>query len=313
MEKIPVLVGPTSSGKTSLAVSLARKFGGEIISADSRQIFKQMNIGTGKVPVEGSLSVQNFVTYWTLEDVIVHGYDLINPDEFFSVFDYGLWATKKIAEIENKRVFVVGGTGFYIDALTGRSSVSNVAPNLAVRSELENLSIEELGLMLQAKNNVLYDSIDKKNKRRLVRALEIELNSSPTNSAATKSLEISSKGNEFFYIGLTAPREILYSRVDAWVDCIWQNGLIEETQSLITLGYEDSRPMNGIVYKTVKAFLAMQISESECVERIKFDLHSYIRRQQTWFKRNEQIHWFDISDTNFTKMVFNHVESVLYG
>jgi tRNA dimethylallyltransferase len=209
--------------------------------------------------------------------------------------------------------------------LTGKARSSKLAPDFGIRAKLEELSVEELANKLIDMNPNAYSSIDKNNKRRLVRALEIEISASKEPShlinKGSDNLSLSREPNklsdlkevEFFYIGLTASREVLYQRVDAWVDSIWNNGLVEETLGLIRLGYTDSRPLNGIVYKTVKEFLAEQSSQQDAVQRIKFDLHSYIRRQQTWFKRNEKIKWFDISDTNFSKMVFNHVESTIYG
>ncbi len=307
---IPVIVGPTSSGKTSLAIQIAKHFNGELISADSRQIYKHMDIGTGKIPVKSDLSVKNFVNYWTLDDVVVWGYDLTEPNNYFSAFDYFTWANKTLADIQqgrDKNPILVGGTGFYIDLVTGRKGFSNVPPNFGLRQELESESLENLQIRLLEIAPDAYAQIDTNNPARLIRAIEISLTANNLSSDKQPP-----KLNTFF-IGLTSSRETLYNRADAWVEVVWNNGLVGEVNHLLEMGFKDSLPLNGIVYKTVLSYLKDEISETDCLQRIKFDLHSYIRRQQTWFKQNKDIVWFDISEQNFFQKVLDHVQSKIDG
>ena len=145
MKKVFVILGPTSSGKTSLSLKLAKKMNGEIISADSRQIYKTMDIGTGKLPINANVKIVRDVDKWIIDGINVWGYDLVTPDAFFSAYDFAKFALPKISRgnPENKTMFVVGGTGFYIDILTGRVKPSNVMPDLELRATLETLSTEE--------------------------------------------------------------------------------------------------------------------------------------------------------------------------
>uniref|UniRef100_A0A7C4XN38 tRNA dimethylallyltransferase n=1 Tax=candidate division WWE3 bacterium TaxID=2053526 RepID=A0A7C4XN38_UNCKA len=309
MKKIPVIVGPTSSGKTSLAIKLARRFSGQLISADSRQVFKKMNIGTGKVPVDGVVEARNFINYWTLDDVVVYGYDLVEPDEFFSAYDYRVWAQKKLKEVSERHLpILVGGTGFYLDAVLGQRSLAHVPPDPSLREELEPLDVMKLGERLKWLSLETYKKIDKSNKRRLIRAIEVAVN-----SQKQEDTNIESSLQEHFYIGLTGSREQIYSRADSWVESVWDGGLLDETKNLISLGCGESRPMNGLIYKTVREFLSGGLVEEKAKQQVKYDLHSYIRRQQTWFSRNKEIAWFDISEPDFFQKVSNHVESKVDG
>ncbi|MBI2414348.1 hypothetical protein HYV31_00680 [candidate division WWE3 bacterium] len=321
MRKIPVILGPTSSGKTSIAVELSKKFSGRIVSADSRQVFKNMDVGTGKTPIGSAFEVQNLSTYWTLDDVPVFGYDLAFAGEYFSANDYLLWANNKLLELSSedpsKNLFIVGGTGFYIDLLTGRIKTALVPPNFVLREELKSISLEELLVRLKNFSPEKYNQVDKQNKVRVMRAIEIAENLQVDNSVLTNHTEDSASNLEnkfeFYYIGLTGRREVLYTRVDAWVEKVWENGLLEEVQNLKNLGLGGSLCMKGIVYKTVNDFLDGKIVKTDAQQRIKYDLHSYIRRQQTWFKRNPDIVWFDIEELDFFQKVTNHVQSILDG
>src|SRR4030042_4789177 len=140
--KVYIILGPTSSGKTSLAVNLCKKFNGEIISADSRQVYKNMDIGTGKLPINSNATVVKGDEKWTIDGVNIWGYDLTTPDKFFSGYDFALFALNKAAELlkAEKTVFLVGGTGFYIDLFTGNVKPSTIKPNFEMRKELENLT-----------------------------------------------------------------------------------------------------------------------------------------------------------------------------
>ncbi len=303
-----IILGPTSSGKTSLALSLCEKFDGEIISADSRQVCKFMDIGTGKVPVKSDINVQRCADYWKFNNIKIWGYDLVDPDQYFSGYDFANYALKKAKEIleKGKTVFLVGGTGFYIDLFTGKIKPSNVLPDMDLRSSLEQSSLSNLQNKLKKMSKDVYDQIDQKNKVRLIRAIEKE-----SSADVRKETLPYIKNAKFNYIGLTSAREFLYNRTDDWVDEIWRGGLIEEIKSLIEMGYENSPKIKGIVYKEVFDYLEGVLTKPEAIQKTKFNLHSYIRRQQTWFKKNNLIEWFDISKDDFKEIIYNRVKETL--
>lgn len=303
---IPVILGPTSSGKTSLAIKLCKEFGGSIVSADSRQIYKKMDIGTGKVPVGDSARGVEIVRAdetpaekWSIDGVDVWGYDLAAPDQYFSGYDYALFALQKLHDLQEQgtQPFLVGGTGFYIDLVTGLVKPSGAAPDFELRKKLENKDLIQLQQQSMSLNPAAYKDIDQNNPVRLIRAIEKEL----SNKKPPTPLPYSDT-TKFVFIGLTASREFLYQRADTWAETIWENGLVQEVQALLDQGYGDSPKMHGFIYKTVVAHLAKEMSAKEALERIKYDLHAYIRRQQTYFKkRNDLIQWFDITQPNFVE------------
>ena len=303
-----IILGPTSSGKTSLALSLCEKFDGEIISADSRQVCKFMDIGTGKVPVKSDINVQRCADYWKFNNIKIWGYDLVDPDQYFSGYDFANYALKKAKEIleKGKTVFLVGGTGFYIDLFTGKIKPSNVLPDMDLRSSLEQSSLSNLQNKLKKMSKDVYDQIDQKNKVRLIRAIEKE----SSVDVREETLPYI-KNAKFNYIGLTSARESLYKRTDDWVNEIWRGGLTEEVKSLVEMGYENSPKIKGIVYKEVFDYLEGVLTKPEAIQKTKFNLHSYIRRQQTWFKKNNLIEWFDISKDDFKEIIYNRVKETL--
>ena len=301
-----IILGPTSSGKTSLAVKLCKQLGGEIISADSRQIYKCMDIGTGKVPIKGDFPVQKFVDYWTLDDVVIWGYDLASPDDYFSAYDYALWALSKARGLleEGKQVFLVGGTGLFVDFFIGLVKPADVPPDFKLRKELEPLTLEQLQKKLMSLNPDTFEKVDQKNPARLIRAIEIKTSKLPSPTPLPYLENV-----EFRFVGLTGSREFLYARADNWLDFVWENGLIGETQSLISKGFGGTKPLNGLVYKSVRAFLDNALSEEDAKQQAKNDLHAYIRRQQTYFKKNKDIKWFNIEDSTFAEQTVDHVQS----
>ena len=298
MINIPIIVGPTSCGKTNLALNICNQTGWQIVSADSRQIYKYMDIGTGKVPVGENRKVEKYDQCWKIDDVTIWGYDLITPDKFYSSYDFAVFALNKINDLLKKKItpIVVGGTGFYIDVLTKRVNLQGVEPDFELRKKLEVIGTDDLLVKLKELNLARYNSIDRNNRARLVRAVEIELNK---NSPPKTLPELSSQINYKMY-GLTSDRPAFYARVDSWVDVIFSNGLIEETQSLLDR-YQLSPKLSGLIYGSVVGYLTKKLSLTDALQRCKYDLHAYIRRQQTYFKKNPDILWFDISDTNSLK------------
>jgi tRNA dimethylallyltransferase len=300
-----VICGPTSSGKTGLSLDLCKKYGGIIISADSRQVCKLMDIGTAKIPVSGGFNVKKTKDYWLVDGIKLYGYDLISPDQFFSAYDFTVYALSVIKNADPKEnIFVVGGTGFYIDTLTQVVTLSGSEPNAILREDLNDLSLEELQAKLLALDKTVYEKLDQKNRVRLIRAIE------KLQTTTTPPHVIDYPTNlEYISLGLTASREYLYKKVDAWAEEVWATGLLEETQNLLKLGYGETARMQGLVYKSAVSYLNQDLTKEQAIERTKFDLHAYIRRQQTWFKRNPKITWFEVSDENYKNLVYNLVES----
>jgi len=304
--KIYIILGPTSSGKTSLALDLCEKFNGEIISADSRQVCKYMDIGTGKVPIGVKAEVKKSSEFWRLNGNKIWGYDLVEPDQYFSGYDFAVFALDKAREIiaNGKNVFLVGGTGFYIDIFTGRVKPSQIPPNLELRKFLENLPLNVLQKKLEDIDPEVFKRIDRVNKVRLIRALE--KNSSVDFGANNKQLPYF----DFrpIYIGLTGSREVLYKRADSWVEGIWTLGLLDEVRDLRKKGFGEIPRIKGLIYGTAGDFLDGKVTKEYAIKRTKFNVHAYIRRQQTWFRRNPNIKWVDISQDDFEEIIYNKIK-----
>jgi tRNA dimethylallyltransferase len=260
-----------------------------------------MDLGTGKLPVSGDYQIKKHHNYWSINNVSVWGYDLVTPEKYFSSYDFGEFALKKIKKIqEDKKIpLLVGGTGFYIDTVTGRTKPSAVLPDFDLRKELENISLEALQKRLAGINPKEYKKIDKNNPRRLIRAIEKTLGKEKREKKPDYLTE-----REFIIIGLAAERKTLYSRADSWLEKVWQLGLIEETKNLLKK-YPQSSKLQGLVYKSALALLNNQQTEKEAKQRAKYDLHAYIRRQETYFKKIPGVKWLDMSQDNLKQIVYN--------
>jgi tRNA dimethylallyltransferase len=309
-----IILGPTSSGKTTVAMEMSKYFNIEIISADSRQVYKYFDIGTGKLPVSiKDNNIEKNDSYWVINGIKIWGYDLVNPDKVYSAFDFKDFAIKREKDIlaRKKTPIVVGGTGFYIDALTGLKNLSNIPLNESLRIQLQDVSCDQLVERLKSFNPTRAGDIDVKNPRRLIRAIEIEeyLNVNPLYGIENISSN-EKKIKDSLQIGLFSDREELYLRADKWVDNIWDK-LIKETDSLLKSGFENTPPIQGLVYKTSVAFMKGYFGKDEAIQRIKFDIHAYIRRQQTWFRKNPNIKWIDIKDHNYIINIKNLIQSYL--
>jgi len=320
IKPLVVICGPTCTGKTSLAIKLAGEFEGEIISADSRQVYRYMDVGTGKIPHDFPLEKLKKVdsTYWFpsptgLGEVPVHLYDLVPPNANLTVVDYARRAWEEITSCwrRSKVPFLVGGTGFYIDVVLGRSQPAGVPPNPQLRQGLEKKSLEELNQLLKELDPQRWQAIDQKNLRRLIRAIEVasSLEVRPLKPRNDAILEVGPLS-----LGLTAPREVLYQRANLWAREILASGaLVTEVKELLERGYRQSAALQGIIYRPVLALLDGQVSAEKLLERIQFDLHGYIRRQLTWFKKREGIVWHTITEEGFDKKVWERVRSYLNG
>lgn len=309
MQKAIVILGPTSTGKTSLAIKIAKEINGAIISVDSRQVYKYMDIGTGKVPVNTDFQITKGKDKWLIDGVEIFLYDLIYPNEDFNVSTFVKIAKEKINQVlkDKKIPIIVGGTGFYIDILLSEQKVFPVAPDIMLREQLESLSLSQLQQTLLDLDKDKYESIDIQNPVRLIRAIEIVKSGKSDESIGLVDFQ-------FLKIGLTTDRDELFARADKWVDEVLQHGLIQEVKDLLSRGYEKTQPMQGMIYKTVNAYINGEIILKEDLEvKIKFELHNYIRRQQTYFKKDKSINWFDIKDNTFDQSVLKQVKSFYNG
>jgi tRNA dimethylallyltransferase len=288
MKKIFAIVGPTGIGKSHLAVGLAQKIGAEIISADSRQIYRFMDTGTAK-PGKQALSL-----------VAHHLIDIINPDESFSLAEYQQKCQVVIDDVtvRGKLPLLVGGSGQYVWAVLEGWGIPGVAPDMEYRNMLEMRAVREgkevLYSELQSLDPEAAGRIDRSNVRRVIRALEITRNSADNKSRQRDKSPI----YDALIIGLTASRDELYRRIDSRVDSMIENGLVDEVKGLIKNGYSLDLPaMSGIGYKQIGMFLKGEIALESAIQQIKFETHRFVRSQYNWFKlKDDRIKWFDIQD-----------------
>jgi tRNA dimethylallyltransferase len=275
---IIVITGPTASGKTSLAIDLANKFDGEIINADSRSIYREMDIATSKP------------TRKELDNIAHHLVDIVDPNESFSLSDYKKLAEKEIKSVQDrgKIPLLVGGTGLYIDAVVYDFNLTEIAPDQKYREELEKLSTTEIGIKLKEVDPETYKIIDRLNRRRLIRALEVATQSQ---KSLTKLQTKKPLPRNVLYFVLDCPREVLYKKIDNRVDAWFSKGLVEETKNLSAKYSFDLPSMSSIGYHEIAQYLDGRISLSEASEIMKKRTRNYAKRQITWFKRNQDAVW----------------------
>ena len=284
-----LIVGPTAVGKTEVAIQLAERLNGEIVSADSRLFYRGMDIGTAKPSREEQARVPH------------HLIDIANPNEILSLAVFQQKATEAIAEIHTRKKlpFLVGGTGQFIRAVTQGWSPPEVKPNEELRKELESekeaKGVNWLHDKLKALDPAAAEKIDPRNFRRTIRALEVIM------TTGKKFSEQRGQGESPYHlvtIGLTRPREELYRRVDERIDTMYTNGLMDEVQSLIARGYSPSLPtMSAIGYREGAQALEGQITVEEAKQLTRRATRVFIRRQANWFKESDpNILWFRVED-----------------
>lgn len=282
MNKVLVIAGATSTGKTSLALQKAKEMKDVlVISADSRQIYKYFDIGTNKLPLNSNYKISKHDGYWTFDDITIHGYDITTPDKTFSVFDYLTYVNKLITTKKPKNVIIVGGSGFYINALVGESTLQNFPPNPELRDQLQNKSLLELQNTLTSLNIQMPNYSESQNKQRIIRTIEKYYDTKNHKKITESAL----KNYQKSYTYLSLPRKELYAKVDGWIDTIWRD-LAVETTNLLNSKYKNCKLLKGIIYKSVVSAIQGE-KEMDCIQRAKFDLHAYIRRQETWFKKHK--------------------------
>lgn len=290
MKKKPliVLTGPTAAGKTELSLKIAERYGCEIISADSMQVYKYMDIGSAKITAEEMRGVRH------------HLIDVLMPEEDFSVYRFVQMAKQAIDEIyeRGKIPLVVGGTGFYIRALLYDAEFTEESADNAVRSRLEALAKEigpeALHDKLCAVDPESAEIIHPNNVKRVIRALEFyEQNQKPI-SEHNEEQKAKDSPYDFCYFVLNMDRAVLYDRIEKRVDAMVQAGLKTEVERLRSMGYtRDLVSMQGLGYKEYLDHLNGEISEEEAIYRIKRDTRHFAKRQLTWFRREKEVIWLD--------------------
>jgi len=296
MNKLVVVCGPTATGKTVVAVALAKKFNGELVSADSRQVYCGMDIGTGK-----DMS--------SLQGIPICMYDVVRPDEPFSIFQYQTKANECIKDIRSRKKLpiIIGGTGLYIQSLVQTIPTSQIKPDTELRKKLEKQTLQSLQLIMKEEClhvwGLLNDS-DRNNPHRLIRKIEI------AKSGVTKINKPKEKEYDVCWVGLTASFPDLYNRIDERVERRVKQGMVEEVKKLLKNGYTWNLPsMSGFGYREWKEYIEGKATMEDVIKKWKFDEHGYARRQMTWFKRNKDIYWFDISKDGFEKNIESLVRS----
>ncbi len=306
LKKILVILGPTATGKTDLALQLADKLSGEIVSADSRQVYKSLDIGTGKI-TNNKLQIIKEDDFWTVNGVKIWMYDVVSPGVRYSVAEYVKKANQIIGQIygKDKLPIIVGGSGLYIKAILEGLPSLDISTNTNLRKKLEKLSLEELQKKLKVtaldKWKIMNNS-DRQNPRRLIRA--IELSSGRVVTLPLPRWKQSVK-RDILKIGLTASREILYRKVDESVVRRVTGGMVIEAKELCQQGLSFKRMKQlGVEYGVLADYLKRQTeTEEELIKSLQGKIHGYVRRQLTWFKKEKEVCWFDVTDRNFSKNV----------
>ena len=301
-QKIIVVVGPTASGKTALGIHLAEKFCGEVVSGDSMQIYKDMNIATAKPTKDEMKNIKH------------HLIGFVNPEDEYSVASFCNDASSAVKEIvsSGKLPFLVGGTGLYIDSFINNITFFENANSSEVRNalykELEEYGVEKLYDELLSVDSEAAKNIHPNNEVRVIRALEIyRLTGETLTEQNKRSHEIESE-YEPLYIGISyRNRDILYERINKRVDIMLENGLLDEALEFYKK-YASKTAVNAIGYKELKPYIDGEKSLEECVEHLKQSTRRYAKRQLTWFKKNERINWIYPDDYDDINMLYDEAE-----
>lgn len=277
-EKVVVVLGPTAVGKTSISIEIAKVLGGEVVSADSRQVYTGLNIGSGKVTANEMNGIPH------------HLIDVANPQEIFSVSDYVRLGTQTLNDIlTHKKVpIIVGGTGFYIDALLGTISLPNVPADPSLRFQLSGFSLEKLNEELEKLDPERIKTIDTKNPVRLIRAIEI------AQALGVVPQSTLQAPYDVLYIGLTVPTDELWQKIHTRLLSRLESGMLEEAVQLNHNGLSFERMESlGLEYRYMARHLQGHISYEEMIGQLELEIRHYAKRQMTWFKRNKETKWFN--------------------
>lgn len=281
-EKLVVILGPTASGKSSLGINLAKKFNGEIISADSRQVYKGMDIGTGKV----SKAEQKIVKH--------HLLDVASPKKQFTVTDFKKLAYKSIIDMRKrgKLPFIVGGAAFYIYALIDNLDLPEAKPNFKLRKALEKKSTKELFIILKNLDPKRAKTIDKNNPVRLIRAIEINVVTGKSVPQMTTSASIHKPNSNILILGITKHPDELKKLINKRVDLRLKAGMVKEVKKLKSAGLSFKKlEAFGLEYRFISHYLQGKTNYDGMVDQLKAAIYQFSRRQMTWFNRDPRIKW----------------------
>lgn len=292
-EKLLIILGPTACGKSALAVELAKKFNGEIISGDSMQVYRGLNIGTAKITLKEAQGVPH------------HLIDILDPDQAYTVADFQNAARELISDISarGRLPIIAGGTGLYLFSLISpylfteeTAAVHEVRKRL--RARLQEEGAEFMHGLLQAVDPEAAEKIHYNDHQRLLRALEVYLLSGePISQLQKKSRQKFECSYNLQMVGLTMERSLLYQRIEQRVDKMLANGLVEEVKGLLDKGFSpDLNCMKGLGYEQIVGYLQSKYDLNEAVRLLKRDTRHFAKRQFTWFKRDQRIKWFDVGD-----------------
>lgn len=283
-KKVIAIVGPTAIGKSALAVRLARRFNGEVISADSRQVYRGLNIGTGKITRREMQGIPHYLL------------DVADPKKQFSVAEYQKLAQQKIKEIlsRGKLPIICGGAGLYIDSLLNSTAFPQAPPNPKLRKRLEKKPAAELFALLKKLDPCRATTVDPNNPRRLIRAIEIARTTERTRNRERGTDAEGDRAYHVLWIGLTAPREELKAKISMRLFArIRKYRMIQEVQQLHQKGLSWKRTEElGLEYRYISRYLREMLTKEETLAKLQTEIYRYAKRQMTWFKRNKKIHWF---------------------
>ena len=306
MEKqfVIVICGPTASGKTALSVELAKEFNAEIISADSMQIYKGMDIATAKPSIEERQGIPHYLM------------DFLDPEESFSVADYVRLAHERIKDIasRNKIPMIVGGTGLYISSLINNIQFEESECDYAYREELRLLAAEKgngyLLDMLREIDPETAATLHENNQSRVIRALEVYKVTGKTMSQTQAESRAEPSPYEPCMIALDYDREQLYDRINRRVDIMLEMGLLEEAKDFFSKG-DLPTAAQAIGYKELSPYFKGEKELKECLEHLKQETRKYAKRQLTWFRKDERIHWIKVDDTVSSREIFENAKNYI--
>jgi len=297
MKKIISVVGPTASGKTALSIGLAKEFNAEIVSVDSMQIYRLMNVGTAKVT---SLEQQG---------IPHHMIDCFEPYENCNVQKFISLAREAVDDVisRGKNCVLAGGTGLYVDHLISDTKFVDVPTDLELREKLSQKKDDELWTMLENYDPISFARLHYNDKKRIIRALEVVLLTGKSIAYWDELSHLDSDPLDAVMIGLNfVDRDYLYERIEQRVDNMVQSGLVEEVKQLMQIeGFEGSTASAAIGYKEIISALKNGTPLEESIEKIKLNTRRYAKRQLTWFRRNKNIHWIDICRNTTSDDVLN--------
>ncbi|WP_377892184.1 tRNA (adenosine(37)-N6)-dimethylallyltransferase MiaA [Alkalihalobacillus sp. R86527] len=294
-QKLVTVLGPTAVGKTKTSIELAKALNGEVISGDSMQIYRGMDIGTAKV------------TESEMEGIPHHLIDIKDPTESFSAAEFQKLATNLVHDINErgKVPIIAGGTGLYVKAVTHQYSFSEVKEDEGYRKQLEKIADEEGPVVFHARlkeiDPISYESIHPNNIRRVIRALEVyHVTGEPV--SASKDSQPENSPYQLVNVGLTMDRETLYNRINQRVDLMLSEGLLNEARILYEHGVKDCQSIQAIGYKEIYRFIEGKVTYEDAVEELKQNSRRYAKRQLTWFRHQMDIDWFDMTENREEKI-----------